>query len=68
MAQLLSEAAAKELVAIGTNRQGATNRRIPAEVIAELQDAKLIGPGFGLTRKGTITRQRIMDSVLDSMF
>jgi hypothetical protein len=64
----LSVAAAKELAAIGTNRQGATNRRIPAEVVEELQAAKLIGPGLGLTRKGTIARQRIMDAVLDVMF
>lgn len=34
----------------------------------ELVDGKLIGPGGGLTRAGTIARERATDALLDELF
>ena len=56
----LSQDAKDALISIGTNRQGAklTPRWHKPEVVQELVDAGLVGPGFGLTRPGTIARER----------
>lgn len=56
----LSAAAQSALLSTGTNRQGAkpTHPMTPA-VKAELVDAGLLGTGGGLTRSGTIARERL---------
>jgi len=55
----LTEAAKSALISTGTSRQGATpTSPMTAEVKAELVDAGLIGPRGGLTRRGTIVRDR----------
>lgn len=65
----LSTGAADALVAVGTNRQGATvSDRTPANVVDELFGAGLIGVGNGLTRRGTIERERIVRAQLDALF
>lgn len=65
----ITTAAATALIDCGTNRQGTP---IPAstvtEVRRELERAGLIGPGAGLTRRGTVYRQRLMDEMLDKAF
>jgi hypothetical protein len=65
----ITTAGATALVDCGTNRQGTP---IPActatEVRQELERAGLIGPGGGLTRTGTVYRQRLMDEVLEKAF
>lgn len=64
----LSPAAIKELIAIGTHRQGATNANMSTDAVMELQRAGLVGPGAGLTRRGTIARARFVDAALDALF
>lgn len=65
----LSTGAIKALVAVGTCRQGAAVNSITDKVVvAELQAAGLIGVGLGLTRRGTIVRQRLVQDALDFMF
>lgn len=65
----LSKSAETALVNVGTLRQGATvNTITTTEVVAELQTAGLIGPGYGLTRRGTIARQRLVYAALDAAF
>lgn len=63
----LSEQATQALISVGTNRQGAV---VYASVAAniELLALGLVGDGNGLTRKGTIARQKIMDAALDKAF
>lgn len=65
----ITGAAATALADCGTNRQGTP---IPAstatEVRRELERAGLIGPNAGLTRRGTIVRQRLMDEMLEKAF
>lgn len=65
----ITTAAATALVDCATNRQGTL---IPAstttEVRRELRRAGLIGPGDGLTRKGGIARERLVDEMLEKAF
>lgn len=63
----MSEAAEKALINVGTNRQGAVVSA-PMMVQWELENAGIIGRGTGLTRKGTIERERIMNAELDRAF
>lgn len=65
----LTKAAREALIAVGTRRQGATiNTVTPGPVADELRNAGLIGPGNGLTRRGTIVRERLLDAALDAAF
>lgn len=65
----ITAAAAGALVDAGTNRQGATiPTTTPIEARRELVAAGLIGPTAGLTRKGTIVRERIMEEMLEKAF
>lgn len=65
----LSTEAADALIGVATNRQGATiSDRTPARVVDELFGAGLIGVGNGLTRRGTIERERLMSAQLDALF
>lgn len=65
----LSTEAVKALIAVGTNRQGAmVTTAFDSSVLDELQRAGVIGDGLGLTRRGTIARQRLMDAALDVAF
>jgi hypothetical protein len=63
----LSEAAKQALINVGTNRQGA---RVEGNfsALAELFRAGLIGHEDGLTRKGTIERERLQAAALDAAF
>lgn len=62
----MSEAAKTALLNAGTNRQGAKVIGGTAAV-QELVNAGLIGEGRGLTRKGTIARQRVQDAAMDAI-
>lgn len=53
------------MVNAGTNRQGAVVRDDTGE---RLTDTEVTGPRGGLTRKGTITRQREMDWLMEELF
>lgn len=56
----ISEAAKSILISTGTSRQGATpTHPMTPAVKAELEREGLIGPGGGLTRRGTIVRDRV---------
>lgn len=66
----LSKAAQELLISIGTNRQGAKLNAptAPVAVRLELRDAGLIGKDSGLTRKGSIARERLVSAALDEAF
>lgn len=64
----LSDEAKSALVNVGTNRQGAVVSNVAVSVEAELYLAGLIGPERGLTRRGTIVRERLVRAALDSAF
>lgn len=63
----ISQAAKDALINAGTNRQGAKVQG-SAEALAELAVAGLIGPEHGLTRKGTIARERAEDEAFAKAF
>lgn len=63
----LSENAKDALYNVGTSRQGARVSAAPI-VLGELMRHCLIGNEQGLTRKGTITRDRIAAAKLDAAF
>lgn len=61
----LSDTAKSVLISAGTSRQGA--KTYPLEnhhVRAELVRHGLIGPDDGLTMRGTIVRERLVDAIL----
>lgn len=65
----LSTTAKTVLLSAGTNRQGA--RTYPLEnqaVRQELLSAGLIGDNDGLTRKGTIAREKILAAMEEAAF
>lgn len=65
----LSSAAIQALIDVGTNRQGATiSARTANVVVKELRVAGLIGDGMGLTRRGTIARERFVHTMLVTLF
>jgi hypothetical protein len=65
----LSDQAKRVLINCGTHRQGtAINPRTPEPVLQELIDLGLIGPGHGLTRRGSIAQERVMDEIMDELF
>lgn len=62
----LTPAARTALVAVGTNRQGATLRQDATSAVAnELGARGLIGLDGGLSRTGTIVRQYLVDQELE---
>jgi hypothetical protein len=63
----MSKQATAALINAGTNRQGAAIKADDA-TLAELVKLNLIGPERGLTRKGTIERERAMNAALDAAF
>jgi hypothetical protein len=63
----ISQAAKDALINAGTNRQGA-RVQAPLDVKWELENLGLIGRGTGLTRKGTIARERAVNEALDKAF
>lgn len=63
----MSQAAKDMLIDAGTNRQG-TSVTGPATVRAELAALGLIGQAGGLTRKGSIARERLVNEMLDAAF
>ncbi len=68
-AKALSKEALSVLMSTGTNRQGAVPQtRITEEVREELEAAGMLGPGGGLTRSGSIAREREADRLMDELF
>lgn len=63
----LSPAAAAAIVNAPCSAQGATVTG-DAEIIKELREAGIIGPKDGLTRTGSIRRERIVSAWLDASF
>jgi len=69
MTKTLSAAATAALIDCGTNRQGTPiPTTTPLAAVAELVKADLIGPNRGLTRKGTIARERAVTARMDAAF
>lgn len=65
----MSHAARTALISTGTNRQGATPAPItPIEALTELTRLGLIGHNNGLTRRGTIKREQIINEEFDAAF
>ncbi len=66
----LSKEAQAVLISAGTNRQGAKIfvAGVPMSALCELRDAGLIGKDSGLTRKGSIVRERLVSATLDGLF
>jgi hypothetical protein len=66
MTTTLSKAAQEALLSTRSNRQGETvPKTTDVVVISELSSEGLIGPGNGLTRRGTIVRERLFDQIMD---
>ena len=63
----LTEAAKTALITARSRRQGAKVTADPV-VVTELFDRGLVGPGDGLTRTGTIVRQRLLREAEDAAF
>lgn len=64
----LSESAIRALIDVGTNRQGAI---VPVNTLpAPLRELRAEGliKGYGLTRKGTIARERIVAAAMEATF
>jgi hypothetical protein len=65
----ISPEACAALLSAGTNRQGATCARMtPQEILDELQGMGYLGKEWGLTRRGTIKRQLMVEDELDALF
>ncbi len=64
----LSRAAVADLINAGTSRQGAKVAPTYLGTESELRVAGLIGEDCGLTRKGSIERERLMNAMLDRAF
>jgi len=58
---------ANALWTANSNRQGETVQAI-ASVRREMQEIGLIGPGGGLTRSGSIARERLVNAAQDKAF
>jgi hypothetical protein len=68
MTNELSIEGRQALLNVPGNRQGTKVQNVSVAVQAELFLAGLIGKTQGLTRKGTIVRERLLDAVLNSAF
>ena len=68
--ETLSREAMSALMSTGNNRQGAVPQvaRTDARIWGELETTGMVGPGGGLTRKGSVTRQREVDRLMDELF
>lgn len=64
----LSKEALSALMSTGTNRQGAVPTFMTEEVREELVAAGMLGPGGGLTRSGSIAREKEADRLMDELF
>lgn len=65
----LSAEAKTALINVGTSRQGAVvPQATSARVLFELRAMNMIGQDNGLTRFGTIARQRAVSAALDAAF
>lgn len=65
----MSEQAKSALINTSSSRQGTVVPvTINGETEAELRQAGLIGEGGGLTRKGSIKRERVVNAALDEAF
>lgn len=64
----LSDAAKVALINVGTNRVGAPVVAGSVNVFHEMVDAKLIGRNTGLTRKGSVVRERLVSAALERVF
>lgn len=64
----LSEAAQSALLAARSSRQGERVPRLSPLAVTELRCAGMVGDGDGLTRAGSIERERIMTARLDAAF
>jgi hypothetical protein len=65
--ETLSERAKSALLAAKSNRQGEVTGAV-GPTMRELFDAGLIGEDGGLTRKGTIVREKLLSAALDAAF
>lgn len=66
--EALSKEALSALMSTGTNRQGAVPTFMTEEVREELVAAGMLGPGGGLTRSGSIAREKEADRLMDELF
>lgn len=65
----VSPEAVSALLTTGTNRQGSVPQLAPGSPVwAELRAAGLVGERDGLTRLGSITRQREAQRLMDDLF
>lgn len=64
----MSEQAKSALINHITARQGSTVVGIDLQTEDELKDLGLVGPGAGLTRKGSIQREKLMRAAEDAAF
>lgn len=65
----LSREALSVLMSTGTNRQGSVPQTlVTEEVREELEAAGMIGPGGGLTLRGSIAREKEADRLMDELF
>ena len=64
----LSEAARNALLSTDSHRQGAVPMTSDEGALAELRTVGLTGSGGGLTRKGTIVRERLVNARLEAAF
>ena len=64
----MSEAAKKALMSAKSNRQGESVHGVDAWVLGELSRRGLVGAGGGLTRLGSIERERLESADLDALF
>jgi len=65
---ILSREAKVVLMSTGTNRVGSRVYCPDPAVWAELKDAGMIRDGGGLTRAGSIVRERHVTALLDELF
>lgn len=64
----LSPAACSALASVATNRQGATPAPATgSDALSELTRLGLLGDRGGLTRKGTILRQLVMEEMFAAL-
>lgn len=64
----MSEKARAALINVGTNRQGATPPpATDAATLHELTALGILGRGNGLTRRGTIKRQLLIEDLMEAI-
>jgi hypothetical protein len=69
MTQNLSPAAESIVINLSSSRQGTTPKgRNDTAALADLQRAGILGDDYGLTRKGSAFRDRLVAARLDAAF